>query len=61
MVAFLFFTGMVCQGQSFRLGTHLQSNMVVQQNKPLVVWGDAAPFLKYRQTGQEAGKLIRLI
>lgn len=28
--------------QSFKLGTHLQSNMVVQQNKPLVLWGDAA-------------------
>ncbi len=29
--------------QSFRLGTELQSNMVIQQNKPLLVWGDAAP------------------
>lgn len=43
IVTVLFFTGMVCLGQSFRLGTHLQSNMVVQQNKPLVLWGDAMP------------------
>lgn len=31
------------KAQSFRLGTELQSNMVIQQNKPLVVWGDAVP------------------
>lgn len=33
-------------GQSFKLGNHLQSNMVVQQNKPLKLWGDAQPGAK---------------
>lgn len=38
-----FLTGSGIQAQDFRLATTLQSNMVVQQNKPLKVWGDAAP------------------
>lgn len=39
----LLFGSRVGFAQAFKVGTHLQSNMVVQQNKPLVVWGDAVP------------------
>ena len=31
------------KAQDFKLAGTLQSNMVVQQNKPLRIWGDAAP------------------
>lgn len=31
------------QAQEFKLATTLQSNMVLQQNKPLRIWGDAPP------------------
>ena len=41
-ISFLFALTMQLFAQSFQLGKHLQSDMVIQQNKPLKVWGDAA-------------------